>query len=150
MKNISISPKISLVVGLLLVIVPQIIFETPGVIFEFVQLLGLILIVVGSAGLMGSFLRKKKGIEQVNEKEDVSKFKFSKHIAYILSIALLAVFLLGWQDPVSIFWPAILLFVFTLVFNGGIGGKRIQDRLPFYLAMISFLGFFIMALLSTM
>lgn len=80
----------------------------------------------------------------------VSKFKFSKYIAYVLSIALVIIFLLNWQDLVPVAWPIVLLFVFTLIFNGGFGGKTIFERLPFYLALIGFIGFVIMVFLSMM
>lgn len=80
----------------------------------------------------------------------VSKFKFSRYIAYMLSIALVIIFLLNWKDLVPVAWPIILLFVFTLIFNGGLGGKTIRERLPFYLALIGFIGFVVMAFFSMM
>jgi len=81
---------------------------------------------------------------------NVSKFKFSRFIAYILSIILVVLFLLNWKDIAIVIWPIILLFVFTLIFNGGLGGKTIRERLPFYLALIGFIGSIIMVFLSMM
>lgn len=80
----------------------------------------------------------------------VSKYKFSKYVAYVLSIALAVIFILNWKDLVPVAWPIILLFVFTLIFNGGLGGKTIRERLPFYIALMGFVGFVAIAFLSMM
>ena len=68
----------------------------------------------------------------------ISKFKFSKHIAYALSILMVVLILLNWQNLVPVAWPIIILFLFALVFNGGLGGKTVIERIPFYLAVIGF------------
>lgn len=86
----------------------------------------------------------------MNLNSPISKFKFSKYIAYILSVILVVLVLLNWQDLVPVAWPVILLFLFTLAFNGGLGGNTIGARLPFYLAVIGFVFFIVLTFLSMM
>jgi hypothetical protein len=86
----------------------------------------------------------------MNLETPVSRFKFSKCIAYILSIVMVMLVLLNWQDLTSVAWPIIILFVLTLIFNGGLGGVTIGARLPFYLAVIGFVLFLVLVFLSMM
>jgi len=80
----------------------------------------------------------------------ISKFKFSKHIAYVLSILMVVLILSNWQNLVPVAWPIIILFLFALAFNGGLGGKTVFERLPFYLALIGFILFIVLVFLSMM
>jgi len=59
MKNISIPPQISLIIGIVLIIIARIILNTEETIPQFVQFFGFILIIVGFAGLLGKLFSKK-------------------------------------------------------------------------------------------
>lgn len=84
----------------------------------------------------------------MNLETPVGRFKYSRHIAYLLSLLMLALILLNWLDLDMAFWPIVILFIFTLIFNGGIGGSKITDRLPFYLSLIGFILFVALVFLS--
>ena len=59
MKNVSIPPQISLIIGIILVIIARIILNTKETIPQFVQFLGFILAIIGFAGLLGKLFSKK-------------------------------------------------------------------------------------------
>lgn len=84
----------------------------------------------------------------MNLETPISKFKYSRYIAYALSLLMLVVILLNWQSLAPVSWPIILLFSFTIVFNGGLGGNTIGERLPFYLALIGFIFWAVLVFLS--
>jgi len=84
----------------------------------------------------------------MNLETSISKYKCSKWIAYLLSLAMTVLVLLHWHDLTPVAWPIILLFVFTLAFNGGLGGDTIVARLPFYLAVSAFTIFLVLVFLA--
>ncbi|MDO8558805.1 MAG: hypothetical protein Q7R84_00530 [bacterium] len=60
MKNINIPPHISLIIGAILIIIARTVLNTQGVVAQFIQFFGVIVVVVGVAGLIGKIFRKKK------------------------------------------------------------------------------------------
>jgi len=141
MKNIVIPPYISLGAGIVLIILVRILLNTEQVIPQFIQFFGFILVIIGIGGTLGKLLGKERPIAQ---------YEYSKPIAYALSFIMTVLVLLNWQDLVPVFWSVILLFVFALMFNGGLGGKTVAARFPFYLAVISFVLFIVLIFLSLM
>lgn len=59
MKNINISPSISLITGIILIIIVRVLLNTQAVIPQAIQFLGFILVILGLAGLIGKLFRKK-------------------------------------------------------------------------------------------
>ena len=145
----NIPPYITLIVGIILIIIVRTILNTHGIVPQFIQFFGVILVIVGSAGLIGKLFRKKDEENKSTSLETpVSKFKYSRYIAYVLSLIMIVLIVLNWHDLLPVFWPVIILFILTLIFNGGVGGKTIFERLPFYLALIGFIFWLVLIFLS--
>lgn len=60
MKNLNIPPHVSLIIGIILIVIARVILNTQGIIPQFIQFFGMILAIVGIAGLIGKIFRKKK------------------------------------------------------------------------------------------
>ncbi len=115
---------ITLITGIVLIIIARTVLNTQGDILQFTHFFGFILVIVGFAGLIGKLFRKK-GKENIET--PVSKFKYSRYIAYVLSLIILALIVLNWQDLLPVSWPIIILFVLTLFLMVGLAGRQYSN-----------------------
>jgi len=86
----------------------------------------------------------------MNLEKPISEYKLSRVIAYFLSLSMAVITLSMWQNLAIVAWPIVIIFLLTLAFNGGLGGKTIIDRIPFYLAVSTFVLFLVLVFLSMM
>ncbi len=147
MKNINIPPHITLILGIILIVISSFLVEIDEIVFYFILFLGIVLTTIGVAGLAIELFGKRVRIILTS---DVSEFKFSRYVAYISSVALLITLASCFYFEKINFaiLPVTLLFLLSLAFNGGLGGRNIKERLPFYLAATGFI-IFLIALLIT-
>ncbi len=117
-----------------------------GVISDMTMFLGVVFVTMGVAGLTIELFGKKV---MVVLESPVSELKFSKEIALFFSLLLLVVFFVFFHDLIVVTVPITVMFLFALAFNGGIGGKRLSDRLPFYLSTAGFIAFLLILLINS-
>lgn len=146
MKNINIPPHLILILGVLSVITSTFLSDINGVISDMTMFLGVVFVTMGVAGLTIELFGKKV---MVVLESPVSELKFSKEIALFFSLLLLVVFFVFFHDLIVVTVPITVMFLFALAFNGGIGGKRLSDRLPFYLSTAGFIAFLLILLINS-
>ncbi len=143
MKNINVPPHATLILGVVFVIVSTFLSSISTTISDLFLFTGISLATMGTAGLAIELFGKRV---RVVLSSPVSELKFSRHIAYVLSFAIFPVFIFCIDNLNFATLPVTFLFLLALAFNGGLGGRKTEDRLPFYLATAGFIAF-ILALL---
>ncbi len=143
MKNINIPAHLVLIIGVIGVISSTIASEI-GFVSDMLMFAGVVFTTMGTAGLVIELFGKRV---MVVLESPVSDFKFSKEIALFFSLSMVAVFGIFFHDLLLIAIPVTVMFLFALAFNGGIGGRKLSERLPFYISTFGFL-IFLLALLA--
>ncbi len=143
MRNISIPAHLVLIIGVIGVISSTLVSGINGVVSDTLMFAGVVFTTMGTAGLAIELLGKRV---MVVLESPVSDFKFSKEIALFFSLSMVVVFGIFFHDLLLIAIPVTVMFLFALAFNGGIGGRKLSERLPFYISTFGFL-IFLMALL---